>query len=241
MKNIGILFDVSKSMMEKFDSINGIKSINKKSDELINILKNIAKNIEANIFTILFGLSKIPYIADFIKLLQITNNHFKSLETNRSFKKIYLRSYYSGLEKKNDLITNFLKDQMIKKTCIASYRKKFIQLMTKNFTRYCKIEDYIFQESKENDYELLAEFYCNLIDDDPSIVDLIYNSLPIQVTNEEEFKKMKNKGDILTGFFNVAGIGAGIAGLGFGLANLALTPALPGLIIGDYYIIKEKK
>ena len=43
MKNIGILFDISGSMKEKFDKINNLKSINKKSDELINILKNITK------------------------------------------------------------------------------------------------------------------------------------------------------------------------------------------------------
>ena len=58
-KNIGILFDVSGSMKDSFDSLVKINCINKKSDELINILKNISKNIPIKVFTILFGFIKI--------------------------------------------------------------------------------------------------------------------------------------------------------------------------------------
>jgi len=50
-KNIGILFDVSGSMKESFDSFTNIDKIKqKKSDEIIGILKNISKNIPINIF-----------------------------------------------------------------------------------------------------------------------------------------------------------------------------------------------
>ena len=79
-KNIGILFDVSGSMKDSFDGLTNINSINKKSDELINILKNIAKNIPINIFTILFGLEERPTIVNFIELLKISNSNFKTLK-----------------------------------------------------------------------------------------------------------------------------------------------------------------
>ena len=48
MKTIGVLFDVSGSMKKKFNNIKDIDNkdinkVNKKSDELINILKNQQK------------------------------------------------------------------------------------------------------------------------------------------------------------------------------------------------------
>ena len=73
MKTIGVLFDVSSSMKNKFKNIDKIDKVNKKSDELIEILKNLSKNINANIFSILFGLQNSPFIIDFIKLLQMSN------------------------------------------------------------------------------------------------------------------------------------------------------------------------
>lgn len=81
MKTIGVLFDVSGSMKKKFKNIDKIDKVNKKSDELIEILKNIGKNIKANIFTILYGLRKDPDIIDFIQLLKITNNKLKTITT----------------------------------------------------------------------------------------------------------------------------------------------------------------
>lgn len=48
-KNIGILFDVSGSMEDEFQSFNKINSFNdKKSDELTKILKNFSKNTQIN-------------------------------------------------------------------------------------------------------------------------------------------------------------------------------------------------
>ena len=69
MKTIGILFDVSYSMKKKFNKLKDINKVNKRSDELIEVLKKLAKNNNANIFSILFGLQNSPYIIDFIKLL----------------------------------------------------------------------------------------------------------------------------------------------------------------------------
>ena len=82
MKTIGVLFDVSGSMKKKFKNIDKIDKVNKKSDELIEILKNIGKNIKANIFTILYGLKEDPDIIDFIQLLKITNNKLKNNNYN---------------------------------------------------------------------------------------------------------------------------------------------------------------
>ena len=50
MKTIGLLFDVSGSMKKSFDNMNDINDINKKSNELIDILKNICKNTQAEVF-----------------------------------------------------------------------------------------------------------------------------------------------------------------------------------------------
>ena len=48
-KNIGILFDVSGSMEDEFQSFNKINSFNdKKSDELTKIWKNFSKNTQIN-------------------------------------------------------------------------------------------------------------------------------------------------------------------------------------------------
>lgn len=85
-KVFGVLFDVSNSMEDKFVNISEMNKLNKKSDELIEILKNICKNSEANIFTILYDLNKTPYIVDFIKLLQISNPKFKELKSKDNSK-----------------------------------------------------------------------------------------------------------------------------------------------------------
>ena len=115
MKTIGVLFDVSGSMKKKFKNIDKIDKVNKKSDELIEILKNLSKNINANIFSILFGLQNSPFIIDFIKLLQMSNEKFKNITSTEDNSTTY----------RNKLIDLLSKDQ-------------------EGNERYCNIREYVF-------------------------------------------------------------------------------------------------
>ena len=101
MKTIGILFDVSGSMNSKFHNMNTINKL-KKSDELIEILKNIGKNIGVNIFSIIFGLKDTPYIADFINLLQVSNSQFKKITSKNEISTFFREKLIKLLSKDKD-------------------------------------------------------------------------------------------------------------------------------------------
>ena len=163
MKTIGLLFDVSGSMKNTFDNMNDINDINKKSNELIDILKNICKNVKAEVFSILYGANENPFIFDFIKLLKLSNNKFKPLTTT---------------DESNQSNTIF--------------REKLIDLLSKDDQgnpRFCDIREYVLS----NEYgipEKLSEFFCNILEDNRPLIDIIYNKLPIEVTNEEENRRL---------------------------------------------------
>lgn len=118
MKTIGLLFDVSGSMKQKFNKLKDIDKVNKKSDELIEVLKKIAKNNNANIFSILFGLQDSPYIIDFIKLLQMSNEKFKNIPSTEENSTTY----------RDKLINLLSKDQQ-------------------GNERYCNIDEYVKSEN----------------------------------------------------------------------------------------------
>lgn len=118
MKTIGVLFDVSGSMKNKFTNIKNSDNMNKKSDELIRILKNLGKNINANIFSILFGLQNSPYIIDFIQLLKLSNEKFKNITSTEENSNTY----------RNKLIYLLSKDQ-------------------EGNERYCNIHEYVFSQN----------------------------------------------------------------------------------------------
>ena len=118
MKTIGLLFDVSGSMKQKFNKLKDIDKVNKKSDELIEVLKKIAKNNNANIFSILFGLQDSPYIIDFIKLLQMSNEKFKDIPSTEENSTTY----------RDKLIDLLSKDQQ-------------------GNERYCNIREYVISEN----------------------------------------------------------------------------------------------
>ena len=149
-KNIGILFDVSGSMKESFDSFTNIDKIKqKKSDEIIGVLKNISKNIPINIFSILYGLNENPEIIDFIELLKTANYILKNL---------------TSCER-----------------CIY-YKYEIMKLLSNNGKRYCNIEEYLFSE--EGPDGLLSEFFYNILKEEPTLVDKIYDDLPYKVKNK---------------------------------------------------------
>ena len=152
-------------MKKKYKNINKVEEINKRSDELIQILKNICKNNQMNIFTILYGLLKSPFIVDFIRLLKITNNKFKDLKCNDNDNSITF---------KKKLITYLSTDKNGNK-------------------RYCNIEKYVLSE--EGPSEKLSEFFCNIMEEEREIIDVIYDSLPKEVTNEKVNRSMEKEKD----------------------------------------------
>ena len=212
MKTIGLLFDISGSMHEKFENIRNSDSMEKKSDELIKILKNISKNAESNVFTILFGLLDNPYIIDFIKLLHMSNEKFKTIETTDE----------------NSTSTVF--------------REKLIELLSKDSNgneRYCNIREYIL--SPDGPSEKLSEFFCYLMEEEREIIDNIYNNLPIEVRDETENQNLQNRmnggrgvargaGGLFGGVFGAFG---GAIIIGFGLNFIPIIGQFIGIpVIG---------
>ena len=210
MKTIGVLFDVSGSMRNKFDNLDNLDNLNqvdeegKKSDELIKILKKLSQNIQANIFTILFGLLDEPYVVDFIKLLKIYDSKLKELTC----------------EDENNTQTIF--------------RDKLISYLSKDKEgndRYCNIREYVMSDNGPS--EKLSEFFCNLMEEDRSIVDNIYDHLPEEVTDENKNTNVKIK--IGLGKAGAGWVGGKLAGLlGFGLSFIpVIGPFIgTGTIIG---------
>ncbi len=163
MKNIGILFDVSGSMKEKFDNYyiekkeknESNESNEKRADEIIKILENISKNLKVRIFSILFGLLEQPLIVDFTRLLKISSEKFDKLESNKD----------NNNEKK--------------------YREELINLLShdkEGNERYCNIKEYIY--GKEGPSERFSEFVVKLMKKERKIIDEIYYSLPKKVTSK---------------------------------------------------------
>ena len=147
MKTIGVLFDVSGSMKQKFNNIKNSDNVNKKSDELIGILKKLGKNMNSNIFAILFGIKNSPYIIDFIELLKMSNQKFRNITSTQE-------------SEANPNIT--------------IYRDKLINLLSKDQngnTRYCNIGEYVMSENGPK--ERLSEFFCNLMEDNREVIDNI--------------------------------------------------------------------
>ena len=180
MKTIGLLFDISGSMRQKFETIKNSEKVVKKSDELIEILKKIARNSESNVFAILFGLKNNPYIIDFIKLLQMSNQKFKNIETT------------------DDNSTSTV------------FREKLIQLLSKDANgneRYCNIREYIL--SQDGPSEKLSEFFCHLMEEEREILDGIYNNLPIEVRNETENQNLQSRINNGRNMGRIGGIGGG--------------------------------
>ena len=211
MKTFGVLFDVSGSMREKYNYMNEANEI-KKSNELINILKNLAKNNKLNIFSILYGLYDEPYIIDFIHLLKISNNNLKELKS---------------------------KDKEDEKSDI--YRNKIINYLSKDQNgneRYCNIAKYIF--SNEGPSEKLCEFILNIMEEDRLLIDDLYNSLPKEVREQKENNKLKNKiiGGKAAGFIGYPFLGllsfTGPIGLAIGGV------AALGISLSTHFIVDNK-
>lgn len=151
--DIGILFDVSGSMKESFDSINN-NEYNKKADELSNILnkisnrKNMQKNEKIRIFSILFGGTK-ELIYDFNNLLIISNYIFDYRLTSSTQK-----------TKKN----------------VDGFCSKIKNLLSSNGNRDLYIDQYLYGNSGPS--ERLCEFTYNIMKEDNELINDIYEGLP---------------------------------------------------------------
>ena len=76
MKKIGLLFDISYSMKEKINNIKDIDKANKKSDELIEMIKNYQKILMQTFFQNYLGLKFSFYILFYL----INKNAMKNLK-----------------------------------------------------------------------------------------------------------------------------------------------------------------
>ena len=76
MKKIGLLFDISYSMKEKINNIKDIDKANKKSDELIEMIKNYQKILMQTFFQNYLGLKFSFYIRFYL----INKNAMKNLK-----------------------------------------------------------------------------------------------------------------------------------------------------------------
>ena len=176
--DIGILFDISKSMSEPWNSIKN-NEFNKKSDELSNILDNIynrenrKKNEKIRIFSILFGGTK-ESIYDFGNLLLIST-------------KVFNYKLTSSNEKVNKNNPGFC--QKIKK------------LLSDNEKKPLFIDNYLYGNSGPT--ERLCEFGYNIMKDDKELCNKIYQSLPDNC--KSSFKDTMMSGVIWAGESNFFG------------------------------------
>ena len=156
--DIGILFDVSGSMKEPWNSIKN-KEFSKKADELSNILdiinkrKNKKKNEKIRIFSILFGGTK-ELIYDFCNLLLISTKIFD----------YHLTSSTQKANKNN-----------------PGFCEKIKKLLSDNGKKPLFIDKYLYGNSGPT--ERLCEFGYNIMKDDKELCKNIYQSLPGKCKN----------------------------------------------------------
>ena len=150
--DIGILFDVSGSMQQPFNSFN-FKYSNAKANEILNILERIcsrgnnSKNEKIRVFSVLFG-GRNQLIYDFCNLIEITNNTFYHvLESND-----YSKAQEYG------------------------YGKKIEEVLSDNGNRTLNLKKYLYCD--EGPTEKLCEMGYYLLKDDPYLCRRIYEKLP---------------------------------------------------------------
>ena len=150
--DIGILFDVSGSMREPFDSFN-FKYSQSKADEIINILNRIAsrgknsKNEQIRIFSILFGgIYNLTY--DFCSLLEIANQTFN-----------------------HNLVSNDYS-----KANKYGFGKKLEEILSEHGKKTLHLYKYLYCDSGPT--EKLCEMGYYLLKDDQSLRERIYYKLP---------------------------------------------------------------
>ena len=155
--DIGILFDVSFSMKEPYNSFN-FKYSQSKADEIINILNRIAsrgknsKNEQIRIFSILFGGCR-ELIYDFCSLIEIANQTFNhDLKSNDYDKAKEYKEYGFG--------------------------KKLEEILSEHGNKTLYLSKYLYCDSGPT--EKLCEMGYYLLRDDQYLRERIYNKLPYE-------------------------------------------------------------
>ena len=156
--DIGILFDVSRSMQTVFNSLSS-RSYHTKADELTNILERICQrgnrleNEKIRIFSILFG-GKEEKIFDFCNLINISNNSF----------------------------TNVLTSDPYQRASKKGYGGKIKYILSEGNEKKLFLDNYLYRESGPS--ERLCEMGYYILKDDKDLRKDIYDSLPKETKKE---------------------------------------------------------
>ncbi len=140
-KRIAILGDVSGSMREPFKNFdaNDNPNIDRKSSEIIEMLKSLSNNLNIQMFGLLFG-SDNPEIINIIKLLEITKKYFpnKLMSDENTIERTF-----------RNKIVDYINDYGLR----SEYKQK------------TNIDEYIFLPEGPN--ERLCEFVVSILSKNP--------------------------------------------------------------------------
>lgn len=189
-KYIGILFDVSGSMKESFDSLTKKKI--SKSDELTNILQKLCEKQNVHVFSLFFGCKSCNKVQDFLSLLEISKKYFKD-----------------DLKKSED-------EKVNKNGC----GRELENMLSKNKSRPLFIDEYIYDNEKSPSEKLCEFFINLLKEDQPLIDEIYNSLPKLCTDDHEHsnYKLKRNVGiGGVTGLSGVLGVGLGV-GLGVVLA-----------------------
>ena len=158
--DIGILFDVSGSMQEPFNSFN-FKYSSTKADKILDILKrfcsrgNNSNNENIRIFSLLFGGTK-ELIYDFGSIMEIANSKFNYV----------------------------LKSDEYSKASEYGWGKKFEDILSEHGNYDLYLSKYLYCDSGPS--ERLCEMGCHLLENDSYLRKRIYEKLPSECKSTAE-------------------------------------------------------
>ncbi len=158
--DIGILFDVSGSMQQPFNSFD-FKYSSSKADEIIDILKRFcargknSNNENIRIFSLLFGGTK-ELIYDFGSIMEIANSKFNYVLTSDENSKARIFGWGGKIE----------------------------DILSEHGNKKLYLYNYLYCDSGPS--EKLCEMGCHLLEHDVDLRERIYNKLPYDCKSKIE-------------------------------------------------------